>query len=183
MLRGQIVNVARSSKYFCTYCGSPYGVNRDHVIPTCYLREKRRYEGDWLVACCTECNSTLGDNLIFNVPDRAAWVAAHYRQKYRKVLNAPRWSEDEIDELRGNLRKKIRGAVIERKEMEERIRHLDLVAGLPISYKTELRPAIDPGDEDVPEYRENYLFAHERRRELTAKARAQKRISMENRVV
>lgn len=176
-----VINIGRASPHACTYCGSPFGVNRDHVIPTCYLREKRRYEGDWLVAACSECNSTLGSQLIFNVPDRAAWVLAVYRQKYRKLLRAVRWCEDELEEIGYTLRQMIEGAQRERAIIERRIRHLEGVAAQPITYMAHLRPAIDDDVEDVPEFCEDDAQARRnRRRALLQLARRVKHIAADN---
>ena len=157
---------------YCTYCGIPSDLQRDHVIPTSYLRIKRRYAGDWLVPACGECNRMLGSHLIFNVPDRAAWVMVAYQHKYRKVLTTVLWDDDELDEMSPRMRKNIKARLKARAEMERRLDHLKVVAAMPLTYMAHLRPAIDPEDEEFAEFIvDDNQRAEERRRELLARAR------------
>ena len=134
----------------CAYCNSPWNVGRDHVIPTCYLREKRRFEGDWLIPACSECNTALGSQLIFNVPDRALWIAAVYRKKYAKLLRMPDWEDDELADVSLHLRKNIVATLERKAEVRSRIEIVEYVASKPVSYLTSLRPYVE--DEDVPEF-------------------------------
>ena len=150
----------------CAYCGEVEGLQRDHVIPTSYLRQKRRYEGDWLVPACSECNRTLGSELIFNVPDRALWVMTAYQRKYRKLIRAIPWDEEEIAELGHNLKLLILAQEKAAREIRRRIEYLRMVACQPITYLAALRPTIDPEIEDVPEFVDEDLQAKRIRRSL-----------------
>jgi hypothetical protein len=119
--------------------------------------------------------------LIFNVPDRAAWVAAAYRQKYAKIVRMVEWGEDEIEQLGPNLRQVVLGSMRARAEIGERLRHLEIVASMAVNYLARLRPHIDPEDEDIPEFMADDLhLARQRRRELIALARKRKSISEMN---
>lgn len=156
----------------CTYCGETDGLCRDHVIPTSYLRERRGYEGDWLVPACVECNSTLGAELIFNVPDRAYWVLQVYRRKYSRLLSSIPWCDEELEEMGYNLRRAILAQEEERERMHRRLEHLKVTSIQPVTYLAKLRPSIDPEEEDIPEFvDEDLRNVGERRQEMAAKAR------------
>ena len=156
----------------CAYCGSAWDICRDHVIPTSYLREKRRYEGDWLVPSCRECNSTLGNELIFNVPDRAYWLLQAYKRKHRKILKSIPWSEEELEDIGPTLRSAIESQEKARNSLTQRINHLRVISMQPITYLAPLRPIIDPDIEDVPEFMDNDIYRREEKRiDLYEKAR------------
>ena len=156
----------------CAYCGDADGLCRDHVIPTSYLRERRRYEGDWLVPACVECNSTLGAELIFNVPDRAYWILQVYRRKYARLLRSIPWCEEELAEMGYALRQSIIAQEEARERLLKRIEHLQVTSMQPITYLAQLRPQIDPEDEDVSEFiDEDLRNVKELRADLVAKAR------------
>jgi hypothetical protein len=153
----QDIRSLRAIKY-CVYCGETHDLQRDHVIPTSYLREKRRYEGDWLVTCCGECNRTLGNELICNVPDRAYYLMRVYERKYNKLLKAIPWCDEEIADMGYALRQAIIAQESARKEVRQRIEHLRVTAAQPISYLAQLRPTIDPEDEDVAEFIDDDMY-------------------------
>jgi len=146
-------------------------MTRDHVIPTSYLREKRRFSGDWLVPACRDCNSLIGDELIFNVPDRAAWVAAILRRKFRRLLQSRQWSDDEIAELGTSLRSAVILDREKRKETARRLEHLDIVAKMDSTYLSSGRPWIAVEDEVAIEFLDDDdQAARERRATLLARA-------------
>ena len=73
----------------CTYCGELGETEEDHVIPSSWLREKRRrYARDWTVPACRECNCLLGSKLYFSVPQRAGYLASVYRERYAHIFTA-----------------------------------------------------------------------------------------------
>ena len=118
----------------CSYCGSHWDKTRDHVIPNSYLREGRGYEGDWLVPACKECNGTLGDILLTNVPDRATYLLSKYRRKYKKLLSFADWTDWELEDISDRLADSIRATRAQKQEMIDRINHLELVSGFDIEY-------------------------------------------------
>jgi hypothetical protein len=149
----------------CVYCGVAHDIQRDHVIPTSYLRQKRRYEGDWLVPACGECNRTLGAELIFNVPDRAFWVLQAYKRKYQKLLRAIPWDDEELEDIGPSLRSSILQQESARRAVNDRLDHLHVVSIQPITYLAPLRPTIDPDDEDAPEFIDrDMLYARQEKR-------------------
>jgi hypothetical protein len=151
-LDGERVRAVRATR--CVYCGSDEELCRDHVIPTSYKRQKRRYEGDWLVTACKSCNGTLGDKLIFNVPDRASYIRQQFRAKHKKQLAAPVWDEDELDDLGPALAKMIRNQQAFREHLGKRLEHLRLVSQMPVRYLCETRPHVPDEDEEADEFKQ-----------------------------
>jgi hypothetical protein len=139
----------RTAIKHCAYCGEAHDLDRDHVIPTSYLRERRSFAGDWLVPACKECNSTLGNLLLFTVPERAAHLITKYKKKYRKFLLIPNWNIDEIAKMHGNLRIEIIQLSIAKSIIVKRIEHLEIVAAMESDYLSESRPRVDWVDEEI----------------------------------
>jgi hypothetical protein len=69
------------------------------------------------VYACRQCNSVLGNRLFRTMKDRREVVKGYLKRKYRRLLNAPDWDEDEIEELGDGLRDFVR----DRKKFKENI--------------------------------------------------------------
>lgn len=132
-------------EHCCTYCGSGWEISRDHVIPTSFLRNKRRFQGDWLVPSCRECNGTLGCELIFIIPERAAYVLKAYRKKYKPLFKTPNWRAEELCDVKGSLRQLIEQTMAAKVEAATRILHLKGVSVMPEDYMLELCPHLVEG--------------------------------------
>lgn len=90
---------ARSRMMACIYCGNTTDITRDHVIPVSWSGFKRSYSAGDCVKCCRECNIALSNKPFFCISKRANYLAHHYTRKYRKILNHPVWTPNEIDEM------------------------------------------------------------------------------------
>lgn len=122
----------------CAYCGD-VADTRDHVIPCSYLRPdcegSHHYRAsDWLVPACRECNVTLGARLLFTVPDRAAFLLARFRAKWRKLLASPDWTPEELDETEGFFRKQLESLAAQKLLARHRLEHLELIASMDETY-------------------------------------------------
>ena len=95
----------------CTYCG--IGANcLDHVIPVSYKQIGRKgadYSKELVVPSCDECNNKLSNFYLPSIAERAEYLIGAYNKKYKKILSAPDWTEEEIRELGPTLRKTIQG--------------------------------------------------------------------------
>ena len=95
----------------CHYCGAPAST-KDHIIPIGYNYNQRpdrhRSKGGETVDCCSECNSLLGAKALFSIQERAHEIAECLERRYKKELNAPIWSEEELEELGPTLQKQIK---------------------------------------------------------------------------
>lgn len=91
----------------CVYCGEPAN-GRDHVIPRAF--QQRIEDFGWakrrklIVPACGECNSTAGSKVFLTLREKRRYIHDRYRERYRKLLEAPNWTQEEIDELGPTLR-------------------------------------------------------------------------------
>lgn len=119
----------------CSYCGTNFSIVRDHVIPNSYLRSNyRKFEGDWIILSCRECNGILSDRLLFSVPERAAFILKRIEVKYKKIIKFPDWTEWEFEDVAENLANSIRATMDHKAELLDRISHLNLVSGYDFDY-------------------------------------------------
>ena len=111
----------------CHYCGMPADT-RDHIIPISWNRKRRKHEAGETVPCCRECNSLLGAKPLFSVQERAHEISECLMRRYRKELNAPVWSDEEMEQLEGDLRRSVEAKQFLRMEILERVRNASSVA-------------------------------------------------------
>ncbi len=109
----------------CVYCGEPAN-SRDHFIPRAF---KKRIEdlgwakkGNVIVPACIECNSTAGANVFRTLTEKRRFIHDQYRTKYRKLLEAPWWTVDEISELGTSLRSHVQRSQYAKDLMRDRLR-------------------------------------------------------------
>lgn len=113
----------------CFYCGdTTREITRDHVRPVSIDSAKRSHDAKDTVSCCRECNTTLSDNFITTVEERSAFLVDKYLVKYRSILNTPRWSEEELNELGPHMRSKVLANVSEKQYVVERLKRLNETA-------------------------------------------------------
>ena len=110
----------------CTYC-SIEADTLDHVIPRSYSYNQS-YAKKYVVPACKQCNSTLSDKCHLTIADRAAYLLRRYKQKHKKEMNSPLWTEEEISELGYNLQSEVRAAQYNRELWAIRMEHLQLIS-------------------------------------------------------
>ena len=108
----------------CYYCGDR-ATGIDHVPPLA-TRASLLNSGISLdqyiikdVPACKECNCSIGAQAPFSLVDRKVIAKKHLRRKYRKVLEIPPWTKEEIGQLGYNLQRKIQGSLL----LQEQIRY------------------------------------------------------------
>ena len=117
----------------CTYCGVQANA-LDHVIPVSYnqiTRKGAKYSQEITVPCCHECNHTLSNKWLPTIAERAEELIECYKKKYRKVLAQKDWTNKEINQLGGTLKKMIRGKVQAKRDIDERLEFLMVVQSMP----------------------------------------------------
>jgi hypothetical protein len=73
--------------------------------------------------CCNTCNRLLSDIDLLTYEDRLAYL---YRKTQNKLDGKTLWSKDEIDELKGNLKKMVLARQLEiRRELISRLRGME----------------------------------------------------------
>lgn len=107
-------NWARVSGDLCVYCGRP-AESDEHFPP--------RDMGvvGVILPACLECNSMAGTQYPAEFWARAAFVQLCIARKYKKVLQLPVWSMEELNELGPRLRQEV-----ERCQENRRIVHARL---------------------------------------------------------
>ena len=88
----------------------------------------------WLVPACRECNTNLGTLPVLLIGARKSYLAKRYRNRYRRILNTPAWTQEEMDDLSPNLRAGIESA--------ERIRE-SVVARLEVLTQECIEPTLE----------------------------------------
>jgi hypothetical protein len=61
-----------------------------------------------LVTCCRECMKLGGNNFEDSIFDRAKFIQDRLKNKYKRHLDSPLWSEEEIQEMSGEFPREIR---------------------------------------------------------------------------
>lgn len=101
--------------YDCIYCGQPR---------TCYDHFPPRHTGvrrGFLLPACTECNSTLGGRSGLDLGERFDFVKRRLRDKNKRLLDTPQWSDEELDELGPNLRRQAAAWTSNKSVIEKRL--------------------------------------------------------------
>ncbi len=101
---------------------------RDHFIPRAFVKTMEEIahipRARIIVPCCTECNSTAGAKVFFTLKEKRIYIGEQYKKKYKKLLNAPTWTETEINALSYTLQSHIRQAEIHKRVIKRRISKL-----------------------------------------------------------
>jgi len=108
----------------CAYCGLPAD-SIDHIPSQC-MRAKLialgEYRGVWKeVPACRWCNSVLGRLALLTIDDRRQHIKASLRRKFKRLLKARIWSDEEIDEMGGGLRSYLRESKAKALEIRSRL--------------------------------------------------------------
>ncbi len=96
-------------EYTCEYCGI-VADSVDHVPPTSIRPTLVDLGLDlhfpfFEVRACRECNSTLSDRGLWTLGTRRAYIAERLKKRYRRYLEIPDWTPDELMALEERLRK------------------------------------------------------------------------------
>lgn len=89
----------------CFYCGV-YAQSKDHIPPLSYpdyFKESHRF----IVRSCLLCNSLLSNRPMLTFLSRCDFLFYRYQNRFKKCLSLPIWSEDEINQLSGKLRRTV----------------------------------------------------------------------------
>lgn len=110
----------------CTYCGIAAN-GLDHIIPVLYNNVSRKsasYAKHLVVPCCNECNISLTSFYLPSIAERAEYLLELYKVKYKKLLNRPDWSDEELEEIGDTLRRKIKANAKLKENLNQRLIYL-----------------------------------------------------------
>lgn len=102
------------------------------MVPQSYSNNTS-YERKYVVPCCHECNTVLGNKLYHTVSSRAAYIHGKLQERYKKVLRTPDWEEEELEELSQDMRKSIEAGLAIRDKTRARISFAKMVKGMDVS--------------------------------------------------
>ena len=110
----------------CWYCGE-VADTRDHLVPHSVTNDVvRKWAGrDW-VSCCVDCNGLMRSEFPFEIERRVGFLIDCFVRRHRLDRVEIEWDRDELMELRGSLRRYIRGKQVERSVLERRLVHMRL---------------------------------------------------------
>lgn len=74
------------------------------------------FTGTFKVRCCTQCNSTAGNKVFKTIAAKRRYIQECYKEKYKKLLALPHWTDAELADLGYSLQTKIKSD-IERKKI------------------------------------------------------------------
>lgn len=94
----------------CIYCGE-FATERDHIMPICYIQGIELWRpnvykqflphGFCVVPSCGSCNRTAGGKGFTKISIKRDYIQNKLRKKYRKLLKALAWEEEELREIEG----------------------------------------------------------------------------------
>jgi hypothetical protein len=91
--------------YFCFYCNANADT-QDHCPSLSHAQNFSDYDRVLLRACFL-CNSMLSDRFLLTPFKRLEYLKSRYLKRWRRDLDMPSWSDDEIQELEGTLKDEI----------------------------------------------------------------------------
>lgn len=86
---------------YCVYCGMTSD-SVEHFPP------KSVTHRGFLLPCCRECNTYAGASYAFDFDKRVNFVREKIRKKNAKYLKMPIWTEEQLDELSGRLKRSVK---------------------------------------------------------------------------
>lgn len=107
----------------CFYCGA-LGESKDHVPPISYPDEYEEEER-FVVRSCLLCNYILGKRHYLTFLSRCDYLLISYRKRFQKVLSLPYWSDEDISELRGLLKRKVINAMKKKEYIVKKISYIE----------------------------------------------------------
>lgn len=106
----------------CYYCGQ-YADTVDHVPAVNMIKFYTNYY-KILVKACRECNFCLSDRMLPTLISRLEFLHKKYRIRYARLLKMPRWDDEELMELRGQLKRYIEEEIKNKLKIERRISYI-----------------------------------------------------------
>jgi hypothetical protein len=100
--------------YECVYCGE-VADTRDHFPPRSYGPR------GFLLPACRQCNDFAGTEFSLDFQARVHHVKRKLLSRYKRWINTPDWSEEELLELGQNLKLKAKKWQIDKAVAQRRI--------------------------------------------------------------
>jgi hypothetical protein len=95
------------------YCGLQ-ATTDDHIVPV-VSREVNHPLWGKVVRACRECNSMASVTVFDDFEQKREFIQDKIRRRYSKLLKLPDWTEEELDTLGSQMRKKIVEDLVQKK--------------------------------------------------------------------
>jgi hypothetical protein len=116
----------KSNSFECTYCGEL----TSKLICVRFSSKDRDDVEKTHIPTCTECSKILKNIPFTSLDKQAAYIADILAEKNKKVLNSANWADDELAELDGMLRRKVKHLQSKKMELINRIRWANTISCL-----------------------------------------------------
>ena len=126
ILHGKYKYSEYNVKFVCFYCGMPADTV-DHVpsLNEAYCIGLDRIEEEGirlnLVHACRECNGLLGARESLCPFERRDMAQELLRKRYKRVLNMPDWSDEELEEIGRSMQEEIKKSVDLKRLIQRRV--------------------------------------------------------------
>lgn len=101
--------------FTCMYCGEPAN-EKEHVYPRSLVGEDTPK-----VWACSECNNLAGAILFETIEEKRNYIQDRLRVKYRKLISLPVWTDKEISEVKGNIKREVKKQMEAKRWIQKRI--------------------------------------------------------------
>ena len=129
----------------CFYCGA-VADTRDHFIPTTFylrIQDFGHTKNSLIVPACRECNSTAGNEVFYTPREKRQYIKERYLKRYKKILNAPDWTETELKGLGPLLQPHVRRLQAEKYFLKRRLMRLGTGKKIRIEKVEQPRDEVD----------------------------------------
>jgi len=98
----------------CAYCGG-YATDEEHVTPRAWIERAQeladmginiKVPEEKIVMACRECNLIASARIFETFTEKKNYIRWKLSLKYKKYIDSPQWDDDELEELRGEMRRK-----------------------------------------------------------------------------
>lgn len=95
----------------CVYCGL-LSTDKEHVFPISWINSSKelfaagfdiKIPKEVIVPSCRECNLIATDHLFRTFTEKKAYIREKLLKRYKKFMSFKVWTNEEINELSGNL--------------------------------------------------------------------------------
>ena len=114
-LRKLWVDITPKGGEICVYCGI-LATDKEHVTPISWIEKSREMKAmgfdidipeEKIVMSCHECNLIASARIFETFTEKRSYIRYKLVLKYSKWISKPAWSDEELDELRGELRRRM----------------------------------------------------------------------------
>lgn len=103
----------------CVYCGV-IADTEDHLLPRTWTGEAVRKHVITIPAC-RQCNSHINDRYMPSITARRTEAHRYIERKYRKVLQIPKWTKEDLGALGKSLRSSVESGLNEQRLARARL--------------------------------------------------------------